>query len=110
MAEDPRLAPARSDEDRESRLRRARDSAVALPVAGLVLLLSPFSHVFAVDGRLFGVPVVVAYVFGAWLALILAARAVSARMLENAAEDGELAQSLRRRPAQTPIPPRPPTR
>ncbi|MEM7496945.1 MAG: hypothetical protein AAF371_03005 [Pseudomonadota bacterium] len=67
--------------------RRLRDAAMALPFAGLLLLASPLVLVFAVDGRVFGVPVVVAYIFLAWAALIAAARAVGRGIL--AAADAE---------------------
>ncbi|MEM6487500.1 MAG: hypothetical protein AAF677_04395 [Pseudomonadota bacterium] len=69
-------------------LRRARDAAMGLPLAGVILFLSPLAQAFAVDGRLFGVPVVVAYVFGGWIALILAARSVARRMLNDPASAG----------------------
>lgn len=70
--------------ERGSSVGQLSDSAIGLPLIGIILVLSPFAYVFAVDGRILGVPVIVAYVFGSWLALILAARAIAARMLRSA--------------------------
>ncbi|HEX5959394.1 MAG TPA: hypothetical protein VFY92_12170 [Hyphomicrobiaceae bacterium] len=51
----------------------ARDAAVLLPVAGAVLLLPPFILVFAAPVLIAGIPLIVVYVFGAWVAIILGA-------------------------------------
>ncbi|MEO1468549.1 MAG: hypothetical protein AAFV86_05815 [Pseudomonadota bacterium] len=72
-------AAAPLDTDR----RRARDAARALPLAGLLLLASPLTQAFAIEGRVLGVPVIAAMVFGAWALLILAAWLVARRMLER---------------------------
>jgi len=61
---------------------RVRDAAVLLPLAGLVLLLPPVITLFAArHAGVAGVPLIVVYVFSAWLALIAAA-ALLARRLE----------------------------
>ena len=50
-----------------------RDAAFLLPLAGLFLLMPPFIDLFAVHETLFGIPLIVAYVFGLWTAMILVA-------------------------------------
>jgi len=52
---------------------RARDAAIVLPLLGLVLLMPPVIALFAVPIRVGGVPLIVVYVFGVWLALVLGA-------------------------------------
>ncbi|MEM9371202.1 MAG: hypothetical protein AAGA26_08590 [Pseudomonadota bacterium] len=68
------------------RVRKARDGALILPLVGLLFLAPPFANMFAVDGRIFGIPSLVAYIFFVWGALILCARAM-ARYLERAQID-----------------------
>jgi len=55
------------------RAARARDAAVALPLVGLFLLLPPVITLFAVPGDVAGVPRIVVYLFGVWLALVAGA-------------------------------------
>ena len=50
-----------------------RDAAFLLPVAGLFLLLPPVIDLFTARVSLFGIPLIVAYIFGLWSALILVA-------------------------------------
>ena len=45
---------------------------VAIGMMGLLLLNYPFLAVFNVPSRVFGIPVVYAYLFATWSALILA--------------------------------------
>ena len=59
---------------------RLRDSAVLLPLVGLVLLMPPLITLFTVDAGVAGVPLIVVYVFGVWLALIACAGLVARRM------------------------------
>ncbi|HEU0221184.1 MAG TPA: hypothetical protein VFR34_03090 [Paracoccaceae bacterium] len=51
-------------------LRRRRDFAILLPLVGAFLFLPPFIHVFRADAALFGLPLIVVYLFGAWALLI----------------------------------------
>lgn len=61
---------------------RARDAAGLLPLLGLALFVPPVITIVAAHGAdLAGIPLIVAYVFGAWLGLIAAA-ALLARRLE----------------------------
>lgn len=61
---------------------------VLLPLLGTVLLLPPAVRVVAFDAAVFGVPVAVAYVFTVWAALILAARALSRPLRDDAGPSG----------------------
>ncbi|MDT8344960.1 MAG: hypothetical protein RQ752_11095 [Thermohalobaculum sp.] len=64
-------------------VRKARDGALAVPLIGFILLMPPVAQIFAIDGRIAGVPVTVGYVFGVWLLLIVGARRIGARILET---------------------------
>ena len=50
---------------------RAQSAAVVVPLAGLFLLMPPFITLFATQGRLGGIPLIVLYMFGVWAALVL---------------------------------------
>ncbi|MEL7277835.1 MAG: hypothetical protein AAGK98_15285 [Pseudomonadota bacterium] len=65
------------------RHNRARDIAVLLPIVALLLFLPPFISVFFSTGLVFGVPMILAYVFGVWLLLILATRRLSRILIET---------------------------
>jgi hypothetical protein len=64
--------------------RKRRDAAIALPLAGVVLFVSPLLDLAAGAGRLADVPVAVIYIFGVWFALI----ACTARMAQRLMDDG----------------------
>lgn len=57
-----------------------RDAAFLLPLAGLFLLMPPLIDLFAGPGTLFGIPLIVAYIFGLWSALIVVAFWFSQRL------------------------------
>lgn len=59
---------------------RLRDAAGLLPLAGLVLLMPPVITLFAVGHLVGGVPLIVVYVFGVWLALIGCAALLARRL------------------------------
>ncbi len=63
-----------------SRKRKLRDGAKLLPVIGAFLFLSPIITVFTGPLSLFGLPLIFIYVFGVWLGLVLAARAMARRL------------------------------
>ncbi|MCF6273274.1 MAG: hypothetical protein L3J37_08815 [Rhodobacteraceae bacterium] len=63
-----------------TRKRKLRDSAVLLPVLGAFLLVSPLITIFTGAGTLFGLPLIFIYIFGVWLGLVLAARAMARRL------------------------------
>jgi hypothetical protein len=62
---EPQTPPERSP--------RARDAARVLPMLGLFLLMPPVITLFAAPLRVAGVPLIVVYLFGVWLALVLGA-------------------------------------
>ena len=75
--------PASERSDKGLRARKLRDCAILLPVAGLVLFMPPVAGIFALPGRVFGVPAPVAYLFFVWIALILAARMIGRRLIRG---------------------------
>ncbi|MEM1276519.1 MAG: hypothetical protein AAGH74_08335 [Pseudomonadota bacterium] len=56
-----------------------------LPIVGLLFLIQPVATIFAIDGRIFGIPVMVAYIFTVW-AVLIAATAVLAKRIETTME------------------------
>ncbi len=60
--------------------RRAADGVVALLALGVWLLMPPVISLFVGPERLFGVPVLVVYLFGVWFAFILATMLLSRRL------------------------------
>ncbi|MBW7925062.1 MAG: hypothetical protein H3C59_10000 [Burkholderiaceae bacterium] len=66
--------------------RRLRDVAVLLPLLGLFAWMPPIIGLFAGRGHFFGVPAIVAWLFGVWIALIASALALS-RRLDSGDED-----------------------
>lgn len=59
---------------------RLRDAAGLLPLLGLALLMPPLITLFAVGLDVAGVPLIVVYVFGVWLALIACAALLARRL------------------------------
>lgn len=61
--------------------RRARDLALIVPVLGVIALMPPLIGLFArPETGIFGIPLIVVYLFGLWLALILIAMVVASRL------------------------------
>ena len=69
---------------------RTRDLALVLPVFGTLALVPPFIGLFARPGMaVAGIPLIVVYLFGLWLALILAALVLARRLAkDDGAPDG----------------------
>ncbi|MDM0043835.1 hypothetical protein QTH91_05005 [Variovorax dokdonensis] len=66
---------------------RARNLAALLPVVGLLLLTPPLVTLFT--GRmLFGIPLIVLYLFGIWGVLVLAAGVLSTRLRDSPPPEG----------------------
>ena len=65
--------------------QRAQSSAALLPALGVFLLLPPFVTLFTGDLRVAGIPLIVLYVFGVWVALVVAAALLARRLGEPAA-------------------------
>lgn len=68
------------------RARKARDAGVILPVFGAVALTPPVAWIFSIDTQLFGIPLVVLYVFVVWAVLILGARGIARRIEADTGE------------------------
>lgn len=67
-------------EDRPLHSSKAPDAAIVLPLFGLFLLMPPAIGLFASERQLFGIPLLVLYVFGVWAALILGALLLARRL------------------------------
>ena len=65
---------------RSADVARVHDAARLLPILGTVLLMPPVITLFVADVSIGGVPLIVVYVFGAWLALIVCAVWLSRRL------------------------------
>lgn len=72
--------------------QRTQSAAVLAPVLGLFLLMPPFVTLFTGMPRPLGVPLIVAYIFGVWAALLVVtfvlARRLSASEPKNEAQTG----------------------
>ena len=62
---------------------RARDAALVLPLAGLVLFAPPAINLFLADVAVFGAPLIAVYLFAVWGLLILCAQRLSRRLGED---------------------------
>lgn len=60
--------------------QKARDAILAVTVSGALLLLPPILPFFDRNASVLGMPLIVVYVFGVWIALIVAAWALSRRL------------------------------
>ncbi len=60
-------------DDRDLRRRKVTDAAIFLPLLGTFLLMPPLIRVFASNGEVAGIPVVIVYLFAIWLVLIIVA-------------------------------------
>lgn len=59
---------------------RLHDVAVLLPCVGLALLMPPFIGLFTPPLTLFGIPLLVLYLFGVWALLIVVAAVLARRL------------------------------
>jgi hypothetical protein len=78
--EPPRERPPANDAFRG---HRARDAALVLPLAGLVLVAPPVVNLFIADVSIFGAPLIGVYLFTVWGLLILCAQRLSRRLRED---------------------------
>lgn len=65
----------------------AASAAVALPLLGLFLLMPPMVTLFATGMGLAGVPLIVIYLFGVWIALIACAALLAWRLRPRRTDD-----------------------
>ena len=76
-------AGAKGRADQPLRHRKARDRALILPLAGLILLIPPVAWAFHLDARIAGVPFTLVYLFAVWALLIAGAAALSRRLRDG---------------------------
>lgn len=60
-----------------------------LTAVGLLLLVPPFVHLFNHDTAILGMPQIVLYLFGVWLALIVAIGMLTSRLSPDRPAEGE---------------------
>ncbi len=53
--------------------RKVRDRSIALVLVGAVLLMPPIGGLARIDGTVFGIPILLVYMFSVWAALIVGA-------------------------------------
>ncbi|MEM7441655.1 MAG: hypothetical protein AAF393_18915 [Pseudomonadota bacterium] len=63
--------------------QKARDTAAILPIAGVLLLVSPLLGLFTGGSGAFGLPAPFLYVFGVWAGLILLGVWLSRRLASS---------------------------
>lgn len=57
--------------------------AIALPVFGTILLVPPLTQIFVTKGTIFGVPLIVFYLFSIWIVLIGASFLISRKITDT---------------------------
>ena len=67
--------------------KRSEGFAFFMPVVGFLLIMPPLVMLFDVKANFFGVPLIVAYLFGTWMALIVASF-ILRRTLPQSSSDG----------------------
>lgn len=72
--------PSEHEAERAPDPGRARDLARIVTLLGVVLLMPPAVTLFVTDARIGGMPLIVAYLFAVWLALIACARLLAHRL------------------------------
>ena len=65
------------------RHRKYREAALIVPMLGLFLLLPPFIGLFSNGKTLFGIPLILMYIFMVWICLILITRFLASRLIQN---------------------------
>ena len=66
--------------DQPLRYRKARDRALILPLAGVILLTPPVAGIFQLDAKIAGMPFTLLYLFAVWAILIAGAAALSRQL------------------------------
>ncbi|MCR9177968.1 MAG: hypothetical protein NXI19_18460 [Alphaproteobacteria bacterium] len=69
-------------------ITKIRDSILILAFLGIWLLMPPMLDVFNQRTSLFGMPLIVVYVFGVWLVLIGLTAVLATRISDRAPEPG----------------------
>jgi hypothetical protein len=66
-----------------------KDAATLILCLGIVLLLPPIAFIFDKPIVLFGVPLVVLYMFGVWFALVFASFMISRQLRKTMKSDAQ---------------------
>ena len=66
-----------------------KDASILILCLGIVLLLPPIAFIFDKPVVLFGVPLVVLYMFGVWFALVLASCIISRHIPKAMEKDAQ---------------------
>lgn len=74
--------------DWETRAQATRDAATVLPFATAVLMAPPAVLIFAAPRLLFGIPLIVLYIYGVWAAAVLAAYVIARRLERLGGSEG----------------------
>ena len=77
--------------NQERSQRKLRDRSLVLAIVGTVLLIPPVADIFLINGKLFGLPIPLLYVFIVWIGLIVAAARL-ARPLRDGDDPGPVAE------------------
>ncbi|MCB1512953.1 MAG: hypothetical protein KDJ36_18820 [Hyphomicrobiaceae bacterium] len=75
-------------DDSEERTQGVRDVATVLPFLAVVLLTSPLIVVFSAPTTVFGIPLIVVYLFSVWIVVILVALVVAHRLSAASRNEG----------------------
>lgn len=67
--------------------QKARDASAVVPMAGILLLVSPLLGLFTAGDGMFGLPATFLYVFGVWAGLILLGFWLSRKLAPRVEED-----------------------
>lgn len=79
---------------------KTRDAALILPVIGLFMLTPPLVTVFGAEINIFGVPLIVLYLFCIWAALILCAAGLSRRLIAKSTTSKSAHDQIPQEPAE----------
>ena len=69
--------------DQPLRHRKARDRALILPLAGLILLTPPVAGIFHLEAKIAGLPFTGVYLFAVWAILIAGAAVLSRQLIDG---------------------------
>jgi len=63
--------------------RKWQESALIAPILGVFLLLPPFISVFSINMSVFGIPLIILYIFIVWIFLILVTRYLAHKLIQD---------------------------
>ena len=66
--------------------RKLENAALALSVFGAILMVQPLLNLFNIEVRLFGMPLIIIYLFSVWIALIGGTFIISRLLAKNASK------------------------